>query len=115
MKKLMLVVCLVVPALAFAQQAQTGLNGVSFIAPLQISAGTDNNFLVDRTSPNQKLLVLSISPSLQTAAPSILPKQLDDQVFTVVLPKIAYQNDSRRHEFFATYVPEFEVFAHNSD
>lgn len=115
MKKLMLVVFLLVPALAFAQQAQTGLNGVSFIAPLQISAGTDRNFLVDRTSPNQKLLVLSLPPSLQTAAPSILPKPLDDQVLTLVLPKIGFQNDSRRHEFFATYVPEFELFQHNSD
>jgi hypothetical protein len=115
MKKLMLVVCLVVPALAFAQQAQTGLNGVSFIAPLRIAGGTDHNFLVDRTPPNQRLLVLSISPSLQTAAPNILPQRLDDQVLTLTLPKIGFQNDSRRHEFFATYVPEFEVFAHNSD
>jgi hypothetical protein len=115
MKKLLLVVCLAVPVLAFGQQGQTGLNGVSFIAPLQISGGTDHNFLVDRTNPNQRLLVLSLPPSLQSAAPSILPKRLDDQVFTVVLPKIGYQNDSKRHEFFATYVPEFEMFAHNSD
>jgi hypothetical protein len=31
------------------------------------------------------------------------------------MPKIAYVNDSRRHEFVATWLPEFEVFAGNSD
>jgi hypothetical protein len=115
MKKLMLLVCLFVPALAFAQQAQTGLNGVSFIAPLQISGGTDHNFLVDRTNPNERLLVLSLPPSVQTAAPNIKPLRLDDQVFTIVLPKIGLQHDSKRHEFFASYVPEFELFKNNTD
>jgi len=33
----------------------------------------------------------------------------------LTLPKIAYQNDSRRHEFTATYVPEFEIFRKNTD
>jgi hypothetical protein len=116
MKKLLLAVCLFslsVPLLA--QQGQTGVNGFSFIAPMQISAGTDNNFLVDRTNPNERLFVLSLSPSIQPGAPDIRPKQLDDQLLMLTMPKIAYQNDSKRHEFTATWVPEFELFRHNTD
>jgi hypothetical protein len=115
MKKLLLVVCLAAPVLAFGQQGQTGLNGLSFVAPLVIAGGTDHDFLVDRTLPNQRLLILSLTPSLQTAAPNILPQRLDDQVLTIALPKVGYQNDSKRHEFTASYVPEFEIFQHNSD
>jgi len=115
MKKILLITCLFLPALAYAQQGQTGVNGLSFIAPLQLAGGGDNGFLVDRTNPNERLLVLSLPPSLQTAAPNILPQRLSDNVFTVRLPKAAFVNDSRRHEFTATYVPEFEVFRKNGD
>jgi hypothetical protein len=105
MKKLLLGVCLCLGSVpVWAQQAETQSNGFQFIAPMRISAGTDSNFLVDRTDP-----------SIQTAAPESTPIALTDQVMTLTLPKIGFQNDSRRHEFFATWVPEFEVFLHNHD
>src|SRR5579885_267840 len=115
MKKLLIITCLFVPALAFAQQGQTGLNGFSFVAPMQIAGGSDHGFLVDRTDPNERLLVLSLPPSLQGAAPNIKPLRLNDNVFTVTLLKMAYQNDSKRHEFLATWAPEIELFQHNTD
>jgi len=115
MKKLLLLVCLLCPAAAFAQQAQTGVNGFSFIAPLQIQSGVDHNFLVDRTNPNERLLVLSLPPSVQPSAPNIKPLQLTDNVLTLTAPKMAYENDSKRHEFLATWAPEAELFEHNSD
>lgn len=115
MKKLLLIVSLCFPASAFAQQAQTGLNGFSFIAPLQIAAGQDHGFLVDDTNPNERLLVLSLPPSVQTAAPNIKPLRLDDNVMTLTMPKMSYQNDSKRHELLLTWAPEVELFEHNSD
>jgi hypothetical protein len=98
-----------------AQQGQTGVNGFSFLSPLQIGVGSDNNFLVDRTDPNERLLVLSLPPSVQTGAPDIKPKILDDKFFELALPKMAYQNDSRRHELTLTWQPEFELFKQNTD
>jgi hypothetical protein len=115
MKNLLLITCLLLPASAFAQQAQSGLNGFSFIAPLQISGGPDHNFLVDRTDPNERLLVLSLPPSVQVAAPNIKPLRLDDNVMTLTFPKMAFENNSKRHEFLATWAPEFELFQHNGD
>jgi hypothetical protein len=115
MKKLLLLVCLLCPAAAFAQQAQTGVNGFSFIAPLQVESGVDHNFLVDRTDPNERLLVLSLPPSVQGAAPNIKPQKLTDNVLTLTAPKMAFQNDGKRHEFLATWAPELELFEHNSD
>jgi len=115
MKNLLFAVCLLFPAALFAQQAMTGPNGFSFIAPMEISGTSDHNFLVDRTDPNERLLVLSLPPSVQTAAPPIKPLALDDHVFTLLLPKIGYQNDSKRHQLFATWVPQFELFQHNTD
>jgi len=116
MKKLLLVVLLFSMSIpSVAQQGTVGLNGLKFVAPLQFAIGTDNNFLVDRTDPNQKLLVLSLSPSVQPGAPDIRPKILDDKFLMLTLPRIAYQNDSRRHEFTITWVPEFEVYKQNPD
>ena len=116
MKKLILVVSLFsFPASLGAQQAQTGINGFKFLAPVQIEIGRDNNFLVDRTSANEKLFVLSLPPSIQSGAPDIRPQKLDDSVLSVGIPKMAFVNDSRRHEFLVTWHPEFEVFTGNSD
>src|SRR5215467_14135416 len=116
MKKLILVVFLIgLPRLSWAQQAETGLNGFKFLAPVQIEMGRDNNFLVDRTSQNEKLFVLSLTPSVQSGAPDIRPQKLDDTVLSVGIPKMAFVNDSRRHEFLLTWHPEFEVFTGNSD
>src|SRR5215813_12741811 len=115
MKKLLLLICSFFPAALYAQQAQSGPNGFSFIAPMEISGTSDHNFLVDRTDPNERLLVLSLPPSVQTAAPNIRPLKLTDNVLTITAPKMAFQNDSKRHEFLATWAPEAELFEHNSD
>ena len=115
MRKLLLVVFLgSVPSL-WAQQAQTGIDGLQFGSPLRIAGGSDNNFLVDRTDPNEKLLILSLPPSVQTSAPDIRPLILDDKIIVLTMPKIAYQNNSRRHEIYASWLPEFELFKNNGD
>jgi hypothetical protein len=99
----------------WAQQATTGVDGFKFVAPMEIAIGTDNNFLVDRTNPNERLLVLSLPGSIQPGAPDIRPKMLDDKVMLMRLPKVAYQNNGKRHEFVTTWVPEFEIFKQNGD
>jgi hypothetical protein len=83
-----------------AQQAETGVEGLKFVAPLQIAVGTDNNFLVDRVQPGTS---------------EVHTQQVDDKLLMLTLPKIAYQNDSRRHQFVLTWVPEFELFKNNGD
>lgn len=99
----------------FAQQGTTGASGFTFITPLQFSVGRDSNFLVDRTDPGERLFVLSLSPSIQPLAPDIMPRKLKDNMMMLTLPRLAYQNDSRRHELTATYMPEFELFQQNRD
>jgi len=49
------------------------------------------------------------------AAPNIKPLRLNDNVMTLTIPKMAFQNDSKRHEFLATWAPEVELFEHNHD
>jgi len=106
MKKLLLVICLLSPAVSlFAQQAQTGVEGFSLTAPLQIQAGTDHNFLVDQKNP-------PAPPPGE--APDLRPNQVDDKVMTITLPQINFQNSSRRHDFTFTWLPEFEIFQHTS-
>src|SRR5262245_55069975 len=116
MRKLLLIVCLCsVPPSLWAQQAQTGIDGLQFASPLRIAGGSDNNFLVDRTNPDEKLLILSLPPSVQPNAPSLRPLVLDDKIFVFTMPKIAYQNNSRRHELYLSWLPEFELFKSNGD
>src|SRR5712691_7259382 len=116
MKKLALVLYLLLPpASLLAQQGSVGVPGFSLVAPLKVGVGTDNNFLVDRTPPTERVFVLSLPPSIQPFAPDIKPKRLDDQVMTLTLPKLAFQNYGRRHELVMTYVPEFEMFRTNTD
>jgi hypothetical protein len=116
MKRLLLGVSLFsLSAQLWAQQGTTGLNGLEFVAPMQVAVGNDSNFLVDRTDPNQKLFVLSLSPSLQPGAPDIKPKLVNDQFLLLRLPKLGFHADSRRHEFVASWVPEFEIFKNNHD
>src|SRR5262249_50306420 len=76
----------------------------SLVTPLQISGGTDHNFLVDPKVPGEI-----------DGVPDLRPHQLDDEVMTIRLPKMYYQNNSRRHEFSASWIPEFELFMHNGD
>jgi hypothetical protein len=116
MKRLVLVLCLSALAVPLhAQQGSSGIEGFSFVAPFRITAGNDNGFLVDRTQPNERLFILSLPPSVQPGAPDVRPKRLDDQFLMFTLPKIAFQNDSRRHELAVTYVPEVELFRKNHD
>lgn len=116
MKKLPLVLCLLAATVpVYAQQGSSGIEGFSFIAPFRIEAGNDNGFIVDRTKPEERLFILSLPPSVQPGAPDVRPKTLTDQFLLVTLPKIAYQNDSRRHELTFTYVPELELFRQNHD
>src|SRR5262245_17565800 len=116
MKKLLLVLSVFsIPGMLLAQQGEPGLNALSFVSPLQISAGVDNGFLVDRVDPNTKLLVLSLPASVQPAAPNIKPSILDDKVGMITLPKVQYQNDGRRHQFVASWLGEIEFFKNNSD
>jgi len=116
MKKLVLVVCIFVPSdYLLAQQATVGISGFSFVAPLKVAAGRDNGFLVDRTTPAERLFILSLPPSVQLFEPNNKPQRLYDDVISLILPKVAYQNYSRRHELFVTYAPDLELFRHNTD
>jgi hypothetical protein len=116
MKKLVLVLCLFSFSLPlFAQQGTVGISGFSFVAPLKVGVGTDNNFLLDRTLPPERLFDLSLPPSIQPLAPGTFPKRLDDNVMTMTLPKLAFQSYSRRHELVMTYAPELEMFRANKD
>ncbi len=86
MKKFVLVLCLLSFSLPlFAQQGTVGISGFSFVAPLKVGVGTDNNFLVDRTPPNERLFDLSLPPSVQRLAPGTFPKRLDDNPMTITL------------------------------
>src|SRR5262245_54029988 len=98
---------------AHAQHGQS--TGFQFISPAEASIGRDNNFLVDRTPADQKLLILSLPASVLPAAPNIRPQPLDDTVLLLKMPTIALLRDARKQDFSFTYQPEFEVFAHNSD
>lgn len=116
MKKFVLAFYLLLLAMPLpAQQARSGFAGISFLTPLQLSVGTDNNFLVDRTDPNQKLFVLSLPPSVQTGAPDIRPKRYDDKVMLLTLPTMALLSNTNRSEFSIAYQPEFEMFRRNTD
>jgi hypothetical protein len=118
MKKLVLVLCLFVPSdYLLAQQATVGIgiSGFSFVAPLKVGVGRDNGFLVDRTPQPERLFILSLPPSVQLFEPNNKPQRLSDEVISLTLPKVAYQNYSHRHEFFMTYVPDLEIFRANSD
>src|SRR5580765_8432048 len=91
---------------AFAQQGKTGYTGFTFASPAEISVGRDNNFLVDRTPADEKLLILSLPATVLVAAPDLRPKRLDDTVYLLKPPTIAFQSDSQRREFSFAYQPE---------
>jgi len=116
MKKLSAILILLISVSpVFAQQGKTGYTGFSFITPAEISVGKDNNFLVDRTPADEKLLILSLPATVLVAAPDIRPLGLDDTVYQLKPPTIAFQSDSQRREFSFAYQPEIEIFQHNSD
>src|ERR1051325_1760921 len=82
-----------------AQHGQTGYTGFALTSPAQVSVGTDSNFLVDRTSPDQKLLILSMPAGVLPGAPDIRPLKLDDKVLLVKAPTLSFLSDSKKREF----------------
>jgi hypothetical protein len=112
---LRILIFLIGAAPLFAQQGQTGYKGLSLISPAEVSMGVDHNFLVDRTPAPQKLLILSLPASVLLAAPDLRPLQLDDTVYLLKAPTMAYVNDGPRRNLSVTYQPEFEIFQHNTD
>jgi hypothetical protein len=116
MKKTALALFLFLGALPlFAQHGQNGYTGFSLTSPAQISVGSDKNFLVDRTPADQKLFYMSLPASLLPAAPDLRPLKLDDTVYLVKAPTLAFLSDTQKREFSLTYQPEFELFKTNSD
>src|SRR5262245_40483508 len=100
---------------AFAQQGRNGYSGFALVTPGEVSFGSDNNFLVNRVKPDEKLLVLSLPGTVLPAAPDLRPSRLNDKVFLITAPTLAYLNDTSRHELSVRYFPEIEVFTANGD
>lgn len=98
----------------FGQQAVFRPGGFSFITPFQASISQDNNFLIDRTDPKQKLFFLSLPPSVLFGSP-VAPTTASDQVLTLTMPTLTYEKGGRRYELVGTYMPEFEIFRQNTD
>src|SRR5436190_1221867 len=99
MKKTAFVLALLLTALpSYAQHAQSGFTGFSLITPAEVSVGPDNNFLVDRVTPDQRLLVLSLPASVLPGAPSLRPSRLSDNVMLLKAPTLAFLGDSQKRE-----------------
>jgi hypothetical protein len=116
MKKVALILCLSLFAeRLYAQQARSGYTGFALTSPLEISGGQDSNFLVDRTTNNDRVFFLSLPPSVQRDTPLNEPKTFSDQVFLLNAPTLSFLSDSPRREFALNYKPEFELFRQNGD
>jgi len=74
----------------FGQQAEYRPGGFSFITPLQISVTQDNNFLIDRTDPRQRLFLVSLPPTVLLGSQTG-PSKASHQVLTLVMPTLAFQ------------------------
>ncbi|HYR92446.1 MAG TPA: hypothetical protein VE422_50850 [Terriglobia bacterium] len=111
----LLLLVLSLPGPLAAQQARVGVRGFSLVTPLTVAGVSDNNFLVDRSKPDERLFILSLPGTVQALAPSVGPQRLHDQVTIMTLPTLAYQRGGRRYEVTATYMPEFELYRQNSD
>ena len=115
MKKVFSALCLMVLASPlFGQQAVFRPGGFSFITPLQVSVTQDNNFLIDRTDPKERLFFLSLPPGVLLGSEAG-PIKASDQVLTLRMPTLTYQKGGRRYELVGSYMPEFEVFRQYSD
>src|SRR5262249_52881974 len=105
MKKLLSVLFLVgLTSPLFGQQAVFRPGGFSFLTPLSISVTQDNNFLVDRTNPDQRLVLLSLPPSFLLGKETG-PIKASDQILTLDLPTLAFQKGARRYELVGAYMP----------
>jgi hypothetical protein len=111
--KLMCFICITTPL--FGQQARYSLGRFSLLTPLQIAVTQDNNFLVEKGDPLQRLFFLSLSPSTQLGLPQNGPQQTSDQVLTLTMPTLAFQKGARKYEVIGRYMPEFEMFRTNHD
>jgi hypothetical protein len=115
MKKLSSVLLLLALASpVFAQQAVFRPGGFSLITPLQVAITQDNNFLIDRTDPKERLFFLSLPPSVLVGSEAG-PIKASDQVLTLRMPTATYQKGGRRYELSGSYMPEFEIFRQYSD
>src|SRR4051812_46109013 len=104
MNKTALILILTMAAVPLlAQHGQNGFTGFSLTSPAQFSVGTDSNFLVDRTTPDQKLLVLSLPAGVLPAAPDIRPLKLNDKVYLLKAPTMAFLSDTKKRELSLTY------------
>src|ERR1041385_6839387 len=115
MKKLVIVLLFLTASPAFAQHGRNGYTGFSLITPLEISGGEDTNFLVNRVTPDEKLLVLSLPGTVIPAAPDLRPSRLSDNVLLLKAPTLAYLDDTERQELSIRYQPEVELFFTNKD
>src|SRR3954467_1815390 len=107
MNKTALILILTMAAVPLlAQHGQNGYTGFSLTSPAQFSFGTDSNFLVDRTAPDQKLLIYSLPASVWSAAPDIRPLELDDKVFLLKAPTVSFLSNGKKSEIAASYQPE---------
>jgi hypothetical protein len=110
---LFLLLAITVPA--SAQMGRAGYTGFSFIAPAEISVGRDDNFLVDRTPVDEKLLVLSLGAGVLPDATGIFPTPVSDTVLLLRPPMAAFLASSKRKELNIQYQPELEIFTFNHD
>src|SRR5262245_9918435 len=111
MKTVVLTLCIcILTVRLYGLQALTVYTGFPFTSPLEISAGQDNGFLIDRTTNNDKLFYLSLPASVQRETPLYAPKQFNDQVLLLNMPTLSFLSDSPRREFAFNYKPEFEIF-----
>ncbi len=116
MKKTVVLLSILAFALPLhAQHAQSGYGNFTWASPAEISVGSDSNFLVDRVTPDQKLLVNSLPASVLLAAPDLRPSRLSDRVYLIKAPTLAYLADTRRNHLSFSYQPEFEIFQTNHD
>jgi hypothetical protein len=98
-----------------AQQGRSSYGDLQLTTPLRIAVSSDNNFLVDRTSPNERLFLLSLPPNVLPFSTETQPRRLADQVVTLTLPTLSLLNDSPRRLFSLSYQPEFEVYVRSRD
>lgn len=111
----LLVIAIAVPLSAQHGQSGFSLNGVTLSTPAEVSVGRDDNFLVQRATVSEQLLISSLGAGVLPGAPNIRPTPLSDTVYILKPPTIAYMADSKRRELDFNYQPEFELYQFNRD
>jgi hypothetical protein len=98
----------------YAQQARSGYTGFAFTSPLEVSAGNDNGFLIERVVSNGLPNPL-LPPGVPAGTALNEPGRYTDQVLLLTAPTVSFLKDSPRREFAVNYQPEFEIFRQNPD